>query len=267
VDKVCERGVTKVENFDKKRFVDLAARSYRNNQFTFTGFLGLAEYSDLQDLLRLPGDNPDHIDVRCVTAFGGYEGAERVMARFGDPEDMGYEQPFPLCCITIKPLMDKFADELSHRDFLGALMNLGIERSELGDILVRDNSCCLIAKESMAELICRELTRVKHTSVMTEVSERVPQAMEPRLEAATIQAKSGRIDSFVAKVCKLSRSDAAGLFVAGKIFVNGRLMSNESYQLKEGDIISVRGWGRLKFGKAGGSTRKGNLILNYERYV
>lgn len=256
-----------MDNFDKKRFVDLAARSYRNNQFTFTGFLGLAEHSDLQELLRLPVSDPEHIDPRSVTVFGGYEGAERVMARFGDSDDMGYEQPFPICCITIRPLMDKFADALSHRDFLGALMNLGIERSELGDILVRDNSCCLVAKESMADLICSELTRVKHTSVMTEVTDRVPQAMEPSLEEATVQAKSARIDSFIAKACKLSRSDAADLFLAGKIFVNGRIMSNESYQLKDGDIISVRGWGRLKFGKAGGSTRKGNLILSYEKFV
>ena len=71
--------------------------------------------------------------------FGGSEEAERMVVRFGDPEDMGYEEAFPITLLKIEPLLQKYADALGHRDFLGALMNLGIERSTLGDIFIKDN--------------------------------------------------------------------------------------------------------------------------------
>lgn len=70
-----------------------------------------------------------------ITLYGGREEAERKILRFGSEAELGYEQPFPICCIRIRPLSAKFADKLSHRDYLGALMNLGIERSTIGDIL------------------------------------------------------------------------------------------------------------------------------------
>lgn len=66
-----------------------------------------------------------------ITLYGGREEAERKILRFGSEAELGYEQPFPICCIRIRPLSAKFADKLSHRDYLGALMNLGIERSTM----------------------------------------------------------------------------------------------------------------------------------------
>ena len=103
----------------RKHFTDLAQKADQSHIATFTGFLSLPEQSVFysMDFSYVP---------HCV--FGGQEGCERAVIRFGE------EWEFPICCIKMAPLMNKFADALTHRDFLGALMNLGIERSTLGDI-------------------------------------------------------------------------------------------------------------------------------------
>ena len=111
----------------KNRFHDLAERSYARDLFTFTGFLGLGE----QDAFW---QEEPKLKYAGYTLYGGCENADRVMVRFGNAEKFGYDVPFPIVCIHIRPLASKFADELTHRDFLGALMNLGIDRSTLGDI-------------------------------------------------------------------------------------------------------------------------------------
>lgn len=252
---------------NRKRLRDLRDRSYRNSQYTFTDFLGLADLSEFYDMTRLPSSNPLSIPAGSYKVYGGYEQAERCMIRFGDAAELLYEQEFPIVCICISPLQKKFADDLSHRDFLGALMNLGIERNELGDLLVKEAQCYLFSTEKMADYICKELTRVKHTSVMAVVSAPPKEIFEPTIIDKTIQAKSQRIDGVVAKICNLSRSKTAELFMAKKVFVNGRLMENESRELKPEDVVVVRGFGKFVFKGCSGNTRKGNLIIDYQVYV
>jgi len=110
-----------------RRIQELEETSYRNSQFLFTDFLNEAEYADVLSLG----------EPACrMSADGGHEGAERVIVRFGDPESFGYEESFPITILKIEPLLEKYADALTHRDFLGALVNLGIERRVLGDILI-----------------------------------------------------------------------------------------------------------------------------------
>ena len=113
----------------RNRLHDLAEKTFNQGIFTFTGFLGLSE----QDVFW---QEEGRLSYAGYCLEGGYETADRVVVRFGNQEELGYETPFPIVCIHIEPLARKFADELSHRDFLGALMNLGIERSTVGDIKV-----------------------------------------------------------------------------------------------------------------------------------
>ena len=122
---------TKEEQQLKNRIKDLADKSFRQNVYTFTGFLGLSEQDLFWKMIQ-----KGELSYAAHKLFGGYEEAERVIVRFGAEDDLGYEEDFPIVCVHIKPLIVKFADALSHRDFLGALMNLGIERSTLGDIRV-----------------------------------------------------------------------------------------------------------------------------------
>ena len=243
-----------------RHIIDLANRSYNNNHYTFTDFLTPAQIADFYNCIA-------QIPPCGYEISGGYEGAERVVIRFGNPNELGYEEQYPICCVRIEPLMAKFADALTHRDVLGSIMNLGMEREKLGDILIKDNCIWVMCLPAMAELIMEELTRVKHTSVKCTIEEEIPEALKPRYEEIQIQVASERIDGVVSKLCKLSRSASAQLFADGKIAVNGRENRNHSYILKEQDVISVRGYGKYRFIGISGHTRKDNLIVTAQKFI
>lgn len=243
-----------MEDFIRHRLSDLAAQADRTGSFTFSPFLNEAELADYYAM----ADTLPHCGV---TVWGGIDDAVRVMLRFGDPEQLGYEVPFPIVCLKISPLQEKFADNLTHRDFLGAVMHLGLERDVIGDILVTEKTAYLFCTESVADYLCRELSRVRHTAVRCEPVTAAPDHLRAVYTEQTVQVASLRIDGVIAKVCKLSRSDCLTLFRAGKVFLNGRCTESSSTQLRDGDSISVRGYGKFRFCGTDGTTRKGNLII------
>ena len=244
----------------KKRFKELYDKADRGGYFTFTDFLGLSEQSVLREALPL-------VRPRHMTIFGGAEGAERVMVRFGNVEEIGYETPFPIVCIKIEPLSMKFADNLTHRDFLGALLNLGIERSTLGDIVIRDNIGYVFAEEKITEFITGELLRVKRTDVKATVADALPEGELYKTQIKRIQIQSERIDAVIAKVYSLSRDDSQTLIKRRLVFVNGREIDSTSHSPKEGDKISVRGYGRFIYQSFDSTSRKGKLNAIVTVYV
>ena len=179
----------------RKRFVELSRTADSDCYFTFTDFLGLAEQAALNEVQR---------ELRSpMSTFGGAEGAERVIVRFGNPDEIGYDAEFPIVCLKISPKAPKFADKLTHRDFLGALLNLGIERAVLGDIAIIDNVAYLFAKDRIAEFIRDSLERVKHTDVKVEITEDIPSGELYKTERRRIQAQGERLDAVVAKLFTL----------------------------------------------------------------
>ena len=189
------------------------------------------------------------------------------MIRFGDEESFGYTENFPIVCIKAEPVSQKFADKLTHRDFLGALLNLGIERSTLGDIPIVDNVGYIFAKEDIAPFIVSELRRVKHTDVKLSITEDIPSGALFKTERRKIQALGERIDAVVAKVFSISRGDASALFSKKLVYVNGRLCENTSYIPKRDEIISVRGYGRFIYLGYETTSKKGKLNIEVELYV
>lgn len=244
----------------KKRLGELADKAYNNSQYLFTGFLSASEldiyYQMERELAYVP-----------VTVFGGTADCERVMLRFGSRELCGYEEDFPIACIEIAPLIEKFGEELGHRDYLGALMNLGIERSTLGDIVILGKHAFLFCTEKMASYIMENLDKVRHTNVRCSIAGKIPESTVTRLEQKTVQVSALRIDSVIAKIYNLSRSESIELFRAKRVFVNGRMNENNSGQLKPQDKVSVRGFGRFMFLGVSGETRKGKLNVDAEIYI
>lgn len=236
----------------EKRFRELADKAYRNNMYTFTGFLGLSQLSVFYQMEK----ELSYIPTRV---FGGSSICERAMLRFGSEELFGYEEEFPIVCTEISPLLQKFADALSHRDFLGALMNLGIERSTLGDIIIRENRGFLFCTDVIAPFITENLTKVKHTDVLCKKAEEIPREKQEDLKELKIQLASERIDGVAAKVFRISRSDSIALFRQKKVFLNGRLCENNSALLKAQDIVTVRGYGKFIFAGGGSLSKKGKL--------
>lgn len=148
----------KEEQLLKKRMIELAGLCYQRDIQTSTGFLSLNEQTIFHSIEKtLP-------PVRtCLT--GGFEGAERKLLCFlasYDDEEFG----LPIAVLEVIPANLRYSEALTHRDYLGALMNLGIERSCIGDILMKENGCCVFCQEKMADYLCQELTMVRHTSVI-----------------------------------------------------------------------------------------------------
>ena len=244
----------------KRRFVELARRAYNSGIFTFTDFLGLAEQAAFAEVSR------EIFGIEYVK-FGGAEGAERVMIRFGSESDLGYSMPFPISLIKVEPLSQKYAEKLSHRDFLGAIMNLGIERDTMGDIVIIDNVGYIFVKEDMATYIADSLTKVRRTDVKSEVTETLPDGQLYRTERRNVQANGERLDALVAKVFSLSREEAQSLFKKRLVFADGREINSTSYIPKPGEKISVRGHGRFIYVGPQSLTRKGKMNIAVEVYI
>ena len=249
-----------MEDSQEKRFQELFKRYETQGVYLFTHFLDLAGLSVLQRCLpRLPR--------APYTLFGGAEGCERKMLRLGSEEECGYEQPFPIACLRIAPASARFAEKLTHRDFLGALMNLGFERELLGDIVVREEAAYLFCEERIAPYIAQSLTQVRRTTVRCEPLEKLPEGNLFRLEHQVVQLSSVRADALVAHVYKLSRSDAQALFNQGRVFVDGRECRDTGYTPKPGEILSVRGFGRMKYVGVDSLSKKGKSNTAVELFV
>lgn len=243
----------------KNRFSELSKRAFSRQTYSYSEFLTLAE----QDvLLSMKGDAVS----APFSLQGGYDGAERKIAQFGNEEFCGYVDTLPVDCISITPLSQKFADILTHRDFLGALMALGVRRNVLGDIVLHENCGYLLCLDSITDFIVAEFKQVKHTSIKCDVIDELPEIAVIKPDVSSINVASERLDALVAAVYKLSRGDSQDLFTQGKVFINGRLTENTSGQPESSAVISVRGLGRFVYEGVAKETKKGRLFVNVRVY-
>ena len=251
------------EQIIEARFKDLAKRAYTQNIYTFTGFLSLDKQSVLQDM-------KGELDYIGFTLNGGNEICEKQMACFGNPDTFGYEPQWPISLVRVVPLIEKFSDELTHRDFLGAIMNLGIDREVIGDIIVKDKKRAFIfCQDNMTQFLVDNITKIKHTNVRCEPvsDDEAQELLKPELKDIECIVASDRLDAIIAALIKCSRSEALALFKSRRVFVNGRCCERNSLALKAGDIFSVRGHGKYIFCSEGAVTRKGRLYINVKQYI
>lgn len=231
-----------------RRFEELAARAAGRNCYAGSEFLNLAQ----QTLLL---QHPWHVPFRLE---GGYPDAERRVAWFGDESLCGYSADPPICCLEIAPKAPKFSEPLTHRDFLGALMNLGVRREVMGDIILQEHSGYLFCLDSMADYL-QQLTQVRRTAVtVRQVAEPPAFLLEPP-PVQQIVVASERADALVAAVYHLPRAQAQALFAQGKVFCNSCLLTRPDRPLQPEDLVSVRGYGRFRFGGIVRETRRGRL--------
>ena len=236
----------------KKRLTELSHRAFERGYTTFSDFLNLEEISLLKSL---------HTESE-YNLYGGYDNADRCVASFGECEEYQY----PISCIKIEPANQKFADELSHRDFLGALMNLGINRSTLGDIRVTNNTGYLFCLNSIKEYILQNLDRIKHTTVRCTESVLPAEIAEKKPEPVELTVSSQRVDIIVAAVFKLSRNTVTQLVNQEKVFINSKIAYKESLTLKSGDIVSVRGKGKFIFDGEIRQTKNNTSVIGIRLY-
>lgn len=246
------------EELLKKRLRELADTAYQRDIVTFSSFLDLQE----QNILHGIGWKEHGVSVRL---FGGYALAERQMAAFL-PEALVFEWEYPFTAVQIEPAALKFSEELTHRDFLGAVLNLGLDRSRLGDLLTEDNRAWLFCEERIARFLCQELTAVRRTPVRVSLCGALAKIPQPRRKEVTGSVASVRLDSVSALAFQESRSSMLPLIEGGKVFVNGKQVVSNGFTLKENDIVSVRGKGKFQFGQTLHTTKKGRNMVVLYRY-
>ncbi len=244
---------------DIKRLEELALRASRSGLPQFTRFMDPGAL----DLARQAAGR-QRVGVRF---YGGYPDAERVMAAFYDgeaPED--WEYPLRVLRITWNA---KFASP-AHRDLLGAVVGLGIEREATGDIVMatwRDRPCAaLFSTDELADYIAANLDSAGRATVKVEPAEEVPELQPPEGRELRVTVQQPRLDAVLAAGCELSRAQAQKLVAAGLVKLNHVPNLHTDAQVSVGDLISARGYGRLKVLDAPGQSRRGREVLVLFRY-
>lgn len=163
------------------------------------------------------------------------------------PEEFGYEEPFPICAVKIEPLAEKFAENFSHRDFMGAILNLGIDRSTIGDICVEGKCAYVFCTSAMSVFLQETLEQVRHTKVRCVPVEKLEALPEKKLFLPGRACGEPALRRNCERGLETVAQPGETLFSQKKVFVNGRLMENGSQILKDGDTVSVRGFGKFIF--------------------
>ena len=256
------------------RIRDLWNRTKQGDYLNHTGFLAPDLQSYARQIIR-----EERIPVKSGSGpycrfSGGFEEADRQMLFFV-PSYMNEEEleteiacgEGAFTCIRIAAVRAGFTEPPSHRDYLGSLMNLGITREQIGDIICREDEAFVFAVRETAPFICSELTRVRHTTVTSAIRppSECPCEVTTRPESGSVSSE--RVDCLAAHVFHLSRSQAQRLIEQEKVFADGRIITSASYIPASGEKISVRCHGKFRYLGADGKTRKGRLIARYERYV
>ncbi|HEY5584482.1 MAG TPA: YlmH/Sll1252 family protein [Ruminiclostridium sp.] len=229
------------------------------SSFSYSDFLSPYEATIFKRVLEKVNDV-------FYTFIGGYDGAERVIAAiscdFIDEEDARSNAPLSFLRITTS--IDK---ALSHRDYLGSLLGLGIKREKIGDILVCESYADVFLIEKLAEYILYNLDKIGNTKVKCELLDvyqyTAPQKNEKLI---TTTVASLRADSVASSGFSVSRTKVMDYFRAQRVNVNWEMVQNPSKQLSEGDVISIRGMGRIVLEKVVGTTKKDRINIVIKRF-
>lgn len=197
--------------------------------------------------------------------YGGYpEAQRRILAVFPDYYEDYIIEEFPLKCLTFRFRKE---DKLTHRDFLGSFMGMRLKREVTGDIIVNEGIAQVFVTEIAARLILSTVSKIGRTGV--RVFDDVPFQLEVKQEFRNISGTvaSLRLDCIVSLAAGIGRENAARLIRSDKTEVNHFPVTSVSHELKEGDMLSVRGCGRFVLSGINGATKKGRIHIILKKYI
>lgn len=238
------------------RLDDIITASAKKQYPTFIGFLNEQQISVLTQHLKKS-------KVSNYRFFGGYENSDRCLLgiSFGDYIEDYY---YPITGISFKY---KPEYKLSHRDFLGSLMGLGLKREAIGDILTGDGYTVVFIKDEIKKYVLSQIQKIGSVGVVTEEWDNYTLPIKNEFENISCTISSARLDNIVSALVGLSREKSATLIKQGLVFVNSVAVDNLSYTIKTGDKISIRGKGKFIVGDFSGLTKKGRLKLTVQKYI
>lgn len=236
-----------------RRGEDLRERCERTCSVTNTAFLTPAEQYALVAWARRT------VDCRMILR-GGVEGAERCAAFFLPfyMEEEDFNAGEYIRCVRVTAGFG----QPGHRDYMGAVLGLGIKREWLGDIMVEGGTAHIFCLNTVADHLLASLDKVGRYGVKTK---EIPlsEAPVPKFEVkeVTFSVMSLRLDAVAAGMFNLSRTTAAAMVAAGEVSLNYSECLRPDAQVQPGDIISVRGHGKATLASVGGQSRKGRTFV------
>lgn len=239
--------------------------SIQKNKITYTHFMNSYEYNLVLKMLN-------SLKFKNYIFYGGFEGCERKLIIFY-PEKFDISVVYAnytniLSVIRIE-LPKQLYNNYNHRDYLGALIKLGLTRDKIGDIIVFENGADIIVSKEIEDYLLinlKSLTRFQKSEIQIESIENL-RTKKIQKEEIKLIIPSLRLDSVVSQICHTSRTKATEIINSEKVFVNYTCVTKTSYILKEKDILTVRKFGKYDIVGISGNTRKGNIILKLEKYI
>lgn len=236
------------------KVIDKANGSLKNYDVRQTDFLNPYEVKNAISILNSNGDIKYTVD-------GGYKDAERSVL-FIYPYYMEYEQvEDTLKFIQIEGNF-KFKD-VSHKDYLGAILNLGIKREKIGDIIIHDSFCQVIVSADICDFIVMNLNKVSRNNVnVFEICKDKLTPSKSSFKETTFTVSSDRLDCIISGIYNISRQDSLKYINQERVYVNYEKITTSSKLINEKSLISVRGRGRAEVVKIGEVTKKGRIKVN-----
>jgi photosystem II S4 domain protein len=232
-----------IENLDRiSRVLDQTDQAIKTWEVVFTDFLSPPELAEAQTVLA------KLTEVSSI-AWGGYPQAERqrlAIARSELPLDTDQVE---LSALSIAG--NFLFDPATHRDFLGSILGTGVVREKVGDILVLgERGAQAIVVPDLVEFFQQSMTQVRTVPVkVTPIPFTELQVREPRKKELTTVEASLRLDAIASAGFGMSRSKMVDLIEKGEVRVNWKEIGQPSHQLKDGDLVAIRGKGRLFVGE------------------
>ncbi len=236
------------------RIYDTADICERTNKPKFLGFLSQEESVLVKKTLEKR--SVDYI------LYGGYDYAQRVM--LGCFPEWQEKKEFPIVAVTFSY---RKADSLSHRDFLGSLMGLGITRESVGDILIEDGRAVAFVTTDIADFILSQIEKVGRTGVEVSKGCSFPLPESSKLVELEGTVASQRLDCIVAELCNFSRNTALEKIANGTVSINSVVCEKATKTVEAGDAVTIRGKGKFVIISLSSKTRKNRIVLRYSKYV
>lgn len=241
-----------------RRMLDLADQVAHGKPFRVTDFMSPSGLV-IADAVRA-----NYPQLHIVSG-GGYEGAERLRLAFVDNDFMGNVD---LGIVALKVSWDPRFRLLTHRDVLGSLMGLGIDRTKFGDIIMQQGGAQLLVDESVADYVVQNFTKIAMVTVSVDVmdlTDIVPK--EEKVKEVRTTVASFRLDAVASSGFSLSRTKLVSAINAGLLQVNWQPAKGPAQEVKEGDVISMRGRGRMKVEAITGRSKKGRIGVYLKRFI
>lgn len=157
--------------------------------------------------------------------------------------------------------------DVSHRDYLGSLLSLGITRENIGDILISNQGVAVIALKSIGDFITFNLERIANVRVAVKEIEKSQIVFEkPEMDSVSVSVSSLRLDSIISSSLNISREKSLQLIKSERVRLNYELITSGSKTVAEESLISVKGFGRFIYSKTLGESKKGKTRILINKY-